>query len=200
MPFTPVSFAVIGVSVVVFALGLLNPSVNQWGALYGPYVRAGDWYRVGSFLFTHGGIIHIVFNMSTVWTLGRVLELNIGSLRFLLVSAITGVGSAVFVMWLNPTVPTVGASGMILGWLGAMLPLANKAGRSQLLMVLAQVAVISFLPGVSWAGHLGGVAFGLACGFALRAGPSFFRAAAPVLVFAAAVLTVLLGTGRLGSL
>lgn len=197
VPFTPVSWAIIAVACLIFGWGLIDPDVVELGVLYGPAVKSGQWWRVATFLFTHGGVVHLLFNMSTVWTLGRVLEVNIGSARFTLVSIIGGVGSACFVLWLNPTVGTVGASGMILSWLGAMLPLATKAGRSQLLMVLAQVVVISLLPKVSWAGHLGGLVFGLGCGLALRRGAEFFRLAAPVLMFVTAVLTFLAGIGQL---
>ncbi len=193
LPFTPVCWAIIGLSVAMFGLGQVWPEVHDAGVLYGPAVRAGEWWRIATFLVTHGGIIHLLFNMSAVWTLGRVLEANIGSARFLLLSAIGGVGSACFVLWLNPLTPTVGASGMILSWLGAMLPLATKSGRSQLLMWLGQTALISLLPGVSWAGHLGGVLFGLPCGFALARGPAVFRYAGPVLLFVTGVLTFFAG-------
>ncbi len=196
-PVTWVSFAVVGLSVAAFFAWPVVPFVHELGVLYGPLVREGDWWRVFSFLVTHGSAMHLLFNMSTVWTVGRSLEAHVGSGRFLLISGIGGVGSAAFILLFNFDAPTVGASGMILSWVGAMLPIATKQGRRQLFVWLAQVVLISLVPGVSWAGHLGGVVFGLPCGFALKQGPGVFRFAMPVLAFATAVFTYLVGSGRL---
>ena len=64
--------------------------------------------------------------------------------------------------------PTVGASGVLCGYLGAMLPIATRAGRRWLLTTVVQIAIISLLPFVSWQGHLGGFLFGLGAGALLR--------------------------------
>lgn len=197
-----VSYAVIGMSVLMFLLGdrLIGPTVLQapgsrpvglqpW-TLYGPLVRAGQWGRVVGYLFEHGGPIHIFFNMSAVWSLGTVLERLIGNWRFLVISAITALGASAMVLYVNFGVPTVGASGMILGWAGAFLPILPRESRRSLLVQLLPVAVISALPGVSWAGHLGGFVMGIGCGFALRQGPKRFALLAPVLLFLAAAATV----------
>jgi rhomboid protease GluP len=187
-------YALIAICVAVYLLEqlYLDESALQPGALYGPLVRAGQWWRPLTFVFEHdrGFILHIGLNMSVVWTLGRELERAIGTWRFALISLVTCLGSATFALLVNFDAVTVGASGMILGWAGAMLPIASSAGRRSLLTWLAQVAVISLLPRVSWAGHLGGVVFGLLCGVALRFGYQRFKYLAPILVFLAAVSTV----------
>jgi membrane associated rhomboid family serine protease len=92
---------------------------------------------------------------------------------------------------------TVGISGVILTWAGATLPLVGKSGRKELGVWLVQVAVISLLPGVSWAGHLGGFLFGVPFGMSLRKGTSRFSTVAPFVAFGAAVLALIAGTGRL---
>ncbi|HME92257.1 MAG TPA: rhomboid family intramembrane serine protease, partial [Myxococcaceae bacterium] len=134
---------------------------------------------------------HIFFNMSAVYTLGAALERGLGTWRFALVSLATCLGSAAFALFFSFRVPTVGASGMILGWAGAMLPISTRAGRQNLLIWLVQVAVISLLPGVSWQGHLGGFLFGLPCGIALRAGARWFNLFGPLVAVMAAVIAVL---------
>lgn len=207
-PPTVVSYGIVAFSVAGFVLDLLFPgavalpsgevvAVHQ-GMLLGPLVRQGEWWRVFSTLFTHGNALHLLFNMSAVWTLGRVLEGAIGSYRFLITSIVGALGAATLVLIFNYQVPTVGASGMILSWAGAMIPIATRQGRRSLGVWLVQVLVISLLPGVSWAGHLGGFLFGIPCGLVMRRPGSVFITAAPVLVFVAAVLVVLAGTGRLG--
>jgi membrane associated rhomboid family serine protease len=179
-----VSWGIIAACVAVFlAEYLLHLDLYSWGALYGPFVRdERQWYRAVSTVFVHGGALHLVLNMSVVWTLGSQLERAIRSWRFLLVSIVTMLGSAAFVLWLGPAVPTVGASGMILGWAGVILPIATSEGRRSIGFWLLQVAVISLLPFVSWQGHLGGFVFGLPCGLLLRNHGRYFTLGAPVLI------------------
>lgn len=177
-------------------LGTLPPL-----ALYGPAVRAGEYWRLLGMVFEHGSALHLFFNMSVVYTLGMSLERAIGSLRFLALSLVTALGGSAFALFFNFDTVTVGASGMILGWGGAMLPISTLQGRRDLMFWLVQVAVISLLPGVSWSGHLGGFVFGLPCGMALRQGPKFYSRAIPVLLFIAAALAVVAAhPGRLGGL
>ncbi len=154
----------------------------QWTALFGPYVQAGELWRVLSTVFMHGGLIHLGFNMSVVYSLGMPLERGIGSGRFLLISLVAALGASTFALLFNFGVPTVGASGMILGWGGAMLLITTREFRRSIVMWLVQVAIISLLPMVSWAGHLGGFLFGLPMGIALRSGPRVFARAAPLLL------------------
>jgi rhomboid protease GluP len=168
-------------------------------ALYGPAVRDGDWWRVIATVFEHGSLIHLVFNMSAVWTLGRVLEAGVGPFRMLVTSLVGALGSALFVLLFNFEQRTVGASGVILSWGGAILPIATQYGRRSIGMWLAQVALLSFLPGISWAGHLGGFLFGVPCGWAMRGGPERFAWAAPVLLFLAGLLVLIAGSGRFQS-
>lgn len=159
-------------------------------ALFGPAVQQGQYWRLLGHVIEHGGALHLLFNMSVVWTLGITFERELGSWRFLQLSLLTALGSATFALLFNYHVPTVGASGMILGWAGAMLPIATKQGRRELGIWLVQVAVISLLPGVSWAGHLGGFLFGIPGGIALRFGGPVFARAAPLLLFIALVVAM----------
>jgi membrane associated rhomboid family serine protease len=169
-------------------LALANEGIPL--ALYGPLVQLGEYWRLLSCAFEHGSPLHLLFNMSVVWTLGFMLERAIGSLRFLGLSLVTAVGSSAFALIFNFEVPMVGASGMILGWAGAMLPISTDQGRKELGIWLVQVVVISLLPGVSWAGHLGGFLFGLPCGVALRLGAPVYRLALPLILFITAVVAM----------
>lgn len=151
--------------------------------LYGPAVQAGQYWRLVGVVLEHGGLLHLVFNMSVVVTLGFTLERALGSLRFLGLSVVAALGASTFSLLFDFNTPMVGASGMILGWAGAMLPIATREGRRELLIWLAQIAVLSLLPFVSWSGHLGGFLFGLPCGVALRLGRRVYARALPILLF-----------------
>jgi rhomboid protease GluP len=171
------------------------------GVLFGPLVVEGQqWFRLLTTVFTHGGILHLVLNMSVLWTLGFTLERAVGSARFAAMSLVCALGASGTVMLLAFDQPTVGASGMILGYAGVMLPISTKQGRSQLLTWLVQIAIISMLPNISWQGHLGGFLWGLPCGLALKAGPKTFRLAAPALVVLAAVFAVLAANASMARL
>ena len=167
-------------------------SLRHW-ALYGPAVQAGQWWRVLTAVLVHAGIWHIFFNMMVVVNLGFAVERLLGTPRMLVVSLASALGSAAMVLAFAFRLPTVGASGMILGWAGALLPVVNRQGRQSLAWLLVQVLVISLLPGVSWQGHLGGFLAGLACGGLLRAGRERFNLLWPVLVVALAAAIAWLG-------
>jgi rhomboid protease GluP len=192
------SYGLIAASVAIYALSEL-----QWGgahpfALRGAPVRAGEWWRVLTFNMEHGNVLHLVMNMSAVWSLGTVLESVTGTYRFTLISIACALGSAAAVLLLDFNQATVGASGMILGWMGAMLPIASKYFRRELWTSLIFVAILSvgFRQYISWEGHLGGFLWGVPCGIALKSGPRVHPYVLPVLVFLAAIAAFVAGTGR----
>jgi rhomboid protease GluP len=196
-PIPWVSGGIIGLCALVFVAelaGYLPP--NKAGALYGPAVSDGQWWRIFSCVFEHAGILHIGLNMSVVYTLGFTLERAIGAWRFTIIVVITSIGSAAAILALGYNAPAVGASGMILGLVGAILPIATRQGRQQIFTWLIQIALISIVPNlipdsplrVSWQGHLGGFLFGLPCGLLLRNGGRLFRPLAPVLLAGSGVL------------
>ncbi len=194
-----VSYAVLAGSVIVFLLDsfVLDNGLRGALGLYGPLVKQGQWWRPLTFVFTHGGPLHLGLNMMVVMSLGRDVERGVGTFRFLISSIVGALASAVAVLIWDFDQPTVGASGMILGWAGVLVPIIGTAGRKQLGIWLVQMALISLIPGISGAGHLGGFLGGLPCGFIMRGSKTRFQTMAPVLLFIAAVLTVLAGTGRL---
>jgi rhomboid protease GluP len=156
----------------------------RFGALYQPAVREGQWWRLVSYAFAHGSIMHLVFNMLATSALGVPLERRMGTNKFLQLSLVTCLGSAAVVVLIphNPPVPTVGASGIIFGWAAALLFLLDRARVRELGKMLLLNAAISLLPGVSWQGHLGGFLFGLPCGYLLRRDSTSFSARTPILV------------------
>jgi len=189
-PLPPFCTAVIATCVAVFVAQLLGLQVFAWQhwALFGPRVQTGQWWRVLTTVVVHGGtgdqafnLMHIFFNMMVVVNLGFAVERLLGTPRMVAVSLVSALGAAAMVLAFAFRQPTVGASGMILGWAGALLPVVNRQGRQSLAWLLIQVAVISLLPGVSWQGHLGGFLAGLACGGLLRLGANRFDRLWPLL-------------------
>lgn len=108
-------------------LAFLNPDQSfpgqvlvPYGANFGPYTLSGDWWRLVTYMFLHGGLLHIAFNMWCLWDLGQLCESLYGRWTYAAIYLITGVsGGLASIAW-NPRVLSVGASGAIFGLAGAL--------------------------------------------------------------------------------
>ena len=168
---------------VFFAMALASGSVMdfsgldlKWGANFGPYTLTGEWWRLLTYMFLHGGLMHIAFNMWCLWDLGALCESLYGRWTYLSIYLITGVaGGLTSVAW-HPMVPSVGASGAIFGLAGALiasfylgefsLPRVAISGtlRSLVFFVGFNVFFGSMFPGIDNACHAGGLISGLILG------------------------------------
>jgi membrane associated rhomboid family serine protease len=176
-----VTKTLVAINVVVFlaqviqAGSVTNPYGQLFvrGALYGPSVAQGDWYRLVSYAFLHGGFIHILFNMLMLWWFGRPLEALLGRGRFLAVYFVSILAGAAGALIVSPQVPTIGASGAVFGILGAGLVLErnriNVFGGSALIIVVLNLVLSFTLSYVSIGGHIGGLIGGALCVLALSA-------------------------------
>ena len=146
--------------------------LERIGANWGPAIRDGEWWRLGVSTLLHGGVLHLMLNVWALVVLGRVVERDLGTLRWSVLYVATGVlASMTSVAW-RPAGLSVGASGAIFGLLGAMLalfvrrrkhmtPAAFRAGiMSLLLVVLVNVAFGLAVPVVDNAAHIGGLIAG----------------------------------------
>lgn len=201
LPVPIVSGVVLGLSISIWAYSFfVDETLVETLGLFGPLVvEGGQWYRTITSIFTHDvqfAIVHILFNMSVVWTLGIYFERIIGSMRFLLVSIVTALGSSALALAFAYESNTIGASGMIIGWGSAMLPILSGQQRQAIRTWLIQIAVISALPlispsfPISWQGHLGGFLFGIPCGLLLRHRAHHFFKLMPVLIVLSVVAVV----------
>ncbi len=175
-----VTYGVLVLNVVVFAIdALLNSQLTRLGALLPAWVgRYGEWWRLITAGFLHADLLHIAFNMYALYNLGRLLERFYGSARTSILYILSLIGSSTLVLLLSsPEVPTVGASGAIMGMLGGLLAYywryrdALAGGRNYLnqLIRLALINIgIGLLPGISMWGHAGGFLAGLGVGWALH--------------------------------
>jgi membrane associated rhomboid family serine protease len=138
--------------------------IYEHGALYGPLVAQGDWYRLITAAFLHYGPIHLGLNMLGLWWIGRPLEDYLGSVRYLLLYLVSGLAGSAGALIMNPTVPTVGASGAVYGILGAAIVLERQGtyvlGGLALPLFIVNIAFSFAVPGISIGGHLGGAAGG----------------------------------------
>jgi rhomboid protease GluP len=181
-----VTQAIFGINVAVFVamtmagVSMLNNPAGQdlvhWGANYGPYTVSGQWWRLLTCVFIHGGLLHIAFNMWCLWDLGRLAESVYGHWTFAAVYLITGVSSSLMSVAWNPVVLSVGASGAIFGIAGALiasfylgefsLPRAAMSGmlRSVVVFVGYNLFFGAVIARTDNAAHVGGLLMGLLLG------------------------------------
>lgn len=84
-------------------------------------VKKGFLWQFVTYLFLHSGFFHILFNMFTLWMFGKEIEREWGTGEFIKYYFLTGIGAGLFtfVLSINSTIPTIGASGAIFGILMA---------------------------------------------------------------------------------
>ena len=174
--------ALIGANVAMFLVQLFAPVVTDVLGLRPIFVVRYFWiWQLATYMFLHGGVFHLVFNMLALWMFGTDLERRWGTRFFLKFYAVTGVGAAVLTVLFSllPFAPAqqllranvIGASGAIYGLL---LAYALYFPDRQIYMYfvfpipvrvfVAIIGTIAFLSslgdsgGVASATHLGGLA------------------------------------------
>jgi membrane associated rhomboid family serine protease len=168
------TIALIVINVIAFALergGQVNTRAFQQGALYGPAVANGDWWRVITSGFLHASIPHIFFNMLLLWWLGSALERYVGPLRMGIIYFLSLLGGSAGALLLSPNALTVGASGAIFGLAGALFVLERQGLQlaGPVLPLLALNLIFTFAnPNISKGGHIGGLVAGILTALALK--------------------------------
>ena len=152
----------------------LAPLFGSWVLWPAAVVEFGEPWRLITAGFLHYGPIHVALNMLALWILGRDIEPLLGRARFVAVYLLSLFGGSVAVFLFGPVDSgTAGASGAVWGVMGAVLVtvLRLRLNPRPVLAVIAINAVISFLPGISLFGHLGGFLVGVAATAALLYAP-----------------------------
>jgi membrane associated rhomboid family serine protease len=166
------------------SVGDLNNAevLHRVGAL-DPYsvVVQGEYWRLVTALFLHGGLTHLLFNVFALYILGPPLERSIGTIRFTACYLISGLASsagvvALMVAGFVQVSQLVGASGCIMGivgaWAGFLLrhrhaPQAKQRLGNIAMIIVIQVAFDLSTPQVSMAAHLCGLIAGFFLGLIL---------------------------------
>jgi membrane associated rhomboid family serine protease len=158
--------------------------LSSIGAVNARQILDGQWWRLLTSCFVHIGLLHIAVNMYALYIFGPIVERMYGPWRFLLLYLVAGFAGSCTGMLFQPgqfvgnvfrLITLAGASGAICGLLGAFaawtmfnrrhLPPRLVASWTRNALINAVlIAIVSALPGVSWAGHLGGGVVGFLAG------------------------------------
>ena len=206
--FPIVTVGIIGVNVLVFLLEInlgpvgLEQFFQTWGIVplrftHPRFKSGGNYLTLLSSMFMHGGWMHIIGNMWSLWIFGDNVEDRMGRGSFLLFYLLSGLAAGAVHIVTNPgsTVPTVGASGAIAGVMGAYLLLFPHSSVVTMVPIffflqVVEVPAILFLGfwflsqlfsgtlalavagtqagGVAWWAHIGGFVVGFLWAVPLR--------------------------------
>ncbi|MBC2717747.1 MAG: rhomboid family intramembrane serine protease [Desulfobacteraceae bacterium] len=195
-----VNSTLIGINIVVFLIQMsqgigLERFIYTYGLVPArfsiPYISSHftlsqQLFSLISFMFLHGGFMHIVGNMWTLYIFGDNVEDRLGSFYYLVFYLFCGLMSGLFHLFLNyhSTVPTIGASGAIAGVMGAYFILYPNAKILSLVPIIifplfVEIPAVFFLgfwfimqvfnaafssamaSGIAWWAHIGGFVFGI---------------------------------------
>ena len=150
----------------------------EFGALFGPLIAIGEYWRLFAAMFLHVGLMHLLFNVFALFVFGRIVERVFGHIKFITIYILAGLTGSIASFSFNPISIGAGASGAIFGILGALVAYFSMnrkrhgaMGRQSLtgLVVISSInLLLGFItPGIdNWA-HIGGLATGFLIGSVL---------------------------------
>ncbi|QGU96857.1 rhomboid family intramembrane serine protease [Clostridium bovifaecis] len=178
-----ITIALILINIIMYAItaffsgNILDSDVRvliYLGANENTLISSGEYYRLFTSMFLHGGLLHLVLNMYALNALGPAVERAYGKVKYLIIYLIGGIIASISSYLFSGGV-SIGASGAIFALLGAVLVLALKArtrgGKEMLKNILSVVAINVFigfaLPNIDNFAHIGGLVGGSIISWAL---------------------------------
>ena len=171
------------------------------GALFGPLtVLKGEWWRLLSAMFLHGGMTHLLMNMFSLYLVGRGAEMYFDTKSYLSIYFFSGVIGGLVSLYMHPVSVGVGASGAIFGVFGALAGffLAHRdkiASHSKAFMkdfsviILINLVIGLAIPSIDVSAHIGGLVVGLIGGYMISKDPKW------VLAFNTSMILISLAIG-----
>ncbi len=170
-----VTLGIILINFVVFLLMYLFgkdshdvQTLVKFGALYKPFVKNGEFFRLITCAFVHIGVVHLLVNSYSLFIIGSQMESFLGKLKYSFVYIISALCGSLMSIVFHETV-SAGASGAIFGLLGSMLYFGynyrvflGNVLRSQIIpLIILNLVIGFFIPGVDVAAHVGGLLGGI---------------------------------------
>ncbi len=141
--------------------------INQF-CVYGPFIRFGQYYRLITGTFLHGGILHLLFNMYALYIIGSQIESYMGKWKYLIIYFFSALMGSLFTMTFSDYA-SIGASGAIFGLMGSLLYFGyhyrvylGNVLKSQLIPLIVLNLLLGFLdPTIDNFAHIGGLIGGI---------------------------------------
>jgi rhomboid protease GluP len=182
------------------------------GALYSPLVlQEEQWWRLGTAMFLHGGMTHLLMNMFSLYLIGRGVEVYLDTKSYLSIYLFAGLLGGLFSLFMHPNSVGVGASGAIFGLFGSLTIffLANKykieaqtkAFMKDFSIIIGINLVIGLsIESVDLVAHIAGLVVGFIGGFVLSKNASFLMAYSSVMLGVSLVMAFMLSSSHVSTL
>lgn len=173
-----VTIALIIINVIVFAAEIIyGDAFVQMFSLTPVIALGGAWWQFFTYMFLHADPLHITLNMFALFMFGIVVERALGWKKYIFLYIASGIGSAVFYIFLTltflpgeMTILMLGASGAVYGVLAAFgfmfpkeviylyfIPIPAMSAVFIFAAVELIAGVTGIMPGIANFGHLGGI-------------------------------------------
>lgn len=177
-----ITMAIIAINVIMYLItaylsyiyaggSIFNSDTNVLvllGAKVNSLIAQGEYFRLISCMFLHGGIVHLCVNMYSLYAIGPLVEKVYGKTKFIAIYFVSGICASIF-SYVFSTSVSIGASGAIFGLLGAVLVFAIKSKektgnefiRSILSVIFINIFIGVTLPNIDNFAHGGGLFGGM---------------------------------------
>lgn len=167
-----ITYFLIAVNVIFYLVSIFSgqyDTVIKDYCIFGPSIRAGQYYRLLTGIFLHGSIFHILFNCYALYVIGSQIESFMGRIKYVIIYFFSGLIGAFFSMSFGGNIASIGASGAIFGLMGAMVCFGyyyrvylGNVVKSQLIPVIVLNLFLGFVSqGVDNFAHIGGLIGGI---------------------------------------
>ncbi len=171
----PVVSTLLAINIIVYLVTLIpgiGNDIVSWGVSFNFLIANGEWWRIVTSMFLHGGFTHILFNAFSLFVFAPDLERIMGKGRFILVYFASGLAGNILTYIIQDySYASLGASGAIFGVFGAFAALVyyTRHNFPQLKQVVLPLVVISVVmtflsSGINVTAHIGGLATGFVIG------------------------------------
>ena len=187
-----ITYSLIGLNLLFYAITILYTGsvvdmpaggLVDLGAIYGPFVVVeGEWWRLLTAMFLHGGMTHLLMNMFSLYIIGRPMELYFSPKSYLSLYFLTGIVGGLVSIAVHPETVAIGASGAIFGVFGALSgyffayrrELGEHAQQfmKDFALIIGINLILGFsIPNIDVSAHAGGLVSGLIGGLIVARHP-----------------------------
>ncbi|RXI40836.1 rhomboid family intramembrane serine protease [Clostridium tetani] len=172
-----ITFILISMNIIMYFItallsgNIIDSNINVLiflGAKVNPLIDRGQYYRLLTCIFLHGGLIHLGLNIYALSALGPLVEKIYGKFKYLAIYFLSGICSSLLSYFMSSSI-SIGASGAIFGLLGACLVISlkykDRVGKvfvNNIISVIFVNLIIGFsVSNVDNFGHIGGLIGGV---------------------------------------
>ena len=170
MDFPIITYILIAVNlmlyIIPFLLGIDESIIIKY-SVFREAIQGGEYYRLITGIFIHGGILHVLFNCYALYVIGSQIENFYGKFKYLIIYLFSGLMGSLFSMVFTTSM-SVGASGAVFGLMGSLVYFGyhyrvylGNVIKSQIIpLIIFNLALGFMITGIDNSAHIGGLVGG----------------------------------------